>query len=148
MDFIKKNQTAFTIGSILVVGIVVFFFVSYRNDMAALANFATAYEKFDTAMETYSSSASDETKQNANAALANLTAKSTFNLSSLVKHDKEAMTDIHTIVDLSQKGFTVYGLYQNAEKTNSPDVAVFAAAYSELLNQRKTAYDNFKKLGE
>lgn len=94
-------------GAVLVLigaaGVFLFFYRMYQKDMKALKGFIAAYERFEEAMPT----AADEFLRAglgpAEEALAELQARASFRLSSLIKNEDQLMGQAREVADLARR---------------------------------------------
>jgi tRNA A37 N6-isopentenylltransferase MiaA len=147
MEIIKKYKALLLI-VLVVAGIFLFFYRMYHNDVKALTDFSASYEKFDKAISDFSVSKTDDLENRASDALAELTTKAQFRISSLIKNDPQLMDQALEVADLSGKELETLRAYKRAIQSKSPDVDRLAQEYSDLTSKRKAAYVHFRELAE
>ncbi|OGD17716.1 MAG: hypothetical protein A2V76_04425 [Candidatus Aminicenantes bacterium RBG_16_63_14] len=147
MGIIKKYKTLLIIVIVVAAGIFFFFYRFYHNDVKALVDFSVSYEKYDKAISDFSSNKTDDLESKADDALIELNAKSTFNLSSLIKNDAELMDQAFEVAELSGKELESLKAYKRAIQTKNADLDGSAKEYGDLTGKRKSAYARFQELG-
>ena len=144
---LKKYHILLICVFVIAVGGIFFFFRLYQHDMGALTDFVVSYTAYDTAVSDYSIRQMGDTESRADIALNKLTAKSAFTLSSLIKHEREAMTRAREVADLSRRELDSLKAYKQALRDAGPDADTLAKEYSGLSGNRKAAYAAFQALG-
>jgi predicted negative regulator of RcsB-dependent stress response len=109
-----------------------FFFRMYHNDVKAIADFSTSYEKFDKAISEYSVNQTDNLENRASDALTELNLNASFKLSSLIKND-----NLIPSAALEVANFATEGLKEL--KAHNKD-------YIDFENKRKITYAHFEEL--
>lgn len=144
----QKYKFLFAVTLLVFVGGFLFFYRLYRHDIQALTNFIVAYERFDRAIATYDASFVGEGASEARDALTALRGASVFRLSSLIKNEKELMSQALDIAAASEKEFDSLGAYKKAISDDGTNVREFAKTYNDFMNKRKTAYATFRRFAE
>lgn len=113
-------------------GVVVVFFVRmHQNDVKALKGFIASYGRFDKAMPGGDGGDSPSGLDAAREAAADLQAKASFRISSLIRNDAELMAQVREVADLARREFDGVRLGQEA---------------GTLREKRKAAYARFVAL--
>ena len=142
----QQYKFFFAITIIVFVGGFLFFYRLYRHDIQALTNFTVAYANFDRAIAVYGASVGDDGASEARDALAALRSASVFRLSSLMKNEKELMSQALEVAAISDKEFDSLGTYKKATSDHGANVREFAKASEDFMLQRKAVYIYFKDL--
>ena len=148
METIKKYKISFVLVLVIVAGAFFFFNRMYQNDMKALNDFSASYEKFDKAISDFSANPTDDSKKKADDALAELTAKANFRISSLIKHDPELMSTAREVADLSGRELEGLIAYKEAIQNKNADPDTLAKEYADLITERKAARARFQSFAE
>jgi len=139
-----------------IAGIIFFFVHMYQRDMQALSDFMAAYQVYDQAVNAASETVfstngkstptAGEEERQADAALADLITKSTVRISSLIKHEKEAMGTMREIAELSDKEMSTLKAYRQdvGEDVNRD---ALSQAFRDLTKERQAAFTHFQELG-
>ncbi len=116
-----------------------------------------AYEKFDEAISDFSAyllaqnlestPASDDPERKAEEALAELDARASARLSSLIKNDAELMHLTLEIDGLSGRELAALKAHKGAASDKSADLPKLGKELADLARQRQTAYARFRVLG-
>lgn len=144
----KKYKILYIIAILIVVGILLFFYRIYHNDVKALADFTTAYKKFNTAISDFSTLKTQDSESKASYALADLSAKAHVRISSLIKNDGLLMSEELVVADFSTKELDKLIAYQKAAKNKNTDLARLAKEYADLNNKRTDGYARFEELAK
>jgi hypothetical protein len=141
---------------ICIAGIVFFFARMYQRDMHSLTDFIASYQAYDLAMaaasapvfgaDGKSASATGAEERQADVALSDLKARSSVQISSLIKNEKEAMRVMREIADLSEKEMSTMKAYQQVTDQDAKRISL-AQSFHDLTKQRKTAFTHFQDLG-
>ncbi len=152
----NKCKVLFAIALILLAGVFIFFIRLYNQDVKALSDFLAAYQKFDQAISDYSAavfapnkgnvSTADVLQQKADEALADLNAKASVRISSLIKNDAGLMRTALQIGELSGKEFDSLKACRSAAADKNAALDRLAKEHGDLTNQRQAAYNQFQKL--
>jgi len=131
-------------------GVFFFFYRFYHNDMEALAGFFTSYKEFDKAISDFSVSVfssnlegesnTDDLERKVDEALIGLEKKAGARISSLTKHDAEAMSITREIGDLSGKELDTLKTYRRAVADKNADLSRLIKELGDLTSKRQTAY--------
>jgi 3-oxoacyl-ACP reductase-like protein len=143
----------FIVVPLLVLAVAIVLFVRFGyNDTKRLGEFSDAYEAYDSAIASYSTSiftttpqtasAQGELESNANQALAELKTKASARISSVSKYDSDMMGLMNEIAGLSEKELDT--LASATKKTASLDA--LEKEFNELVNQRQADFARFKEL--
>jgi hypothetical protein len=153
----KKYFPFLLIALITAAGVFFFFYRFYQHDMTALTDFTAAYENYDRAISAFSgpvfasklegTPAVDDLERNADAALAELSAKASVKISSMIKNEKEVMSTALEIADLSGKELDALKAYQQAAADKQGDLVRLAKEFADLTSSRQTAYARLLELG-
>ena len=145
MGRIKKYKEVFIIVLVLLVGV---FFLGrmYHNNVKALTDFSTSYERFDSAISNVPIDTVSDLNRKAEEALARLIAQSSVRISSLIKNDRELMSAEREIADVSGKELASLKAYTVAIQNNSADLSERSKEYADLIGKRKAAYAHFQEL--
>jgi membrane-associated HD superfamily phosphohydrolase len=137
-------------------GIIFFFVRMYQRDMQALTDFMASYHVYDQALKAISepvsaingvkTPAAGEEERRADAALSDLKTKSSAQISSLIKNEKEAMRVMREIADLSDKEMSALKAYQESSAQDTNEDAL-AQAFHDLTKERQAAFAHFQELG-
>lgn len=112
-----------------------FFFRMYRTDIGALRGFLRSYDRFDQAMPGQAGQTRPDDLGPAEAALAELQARASMRLSSLIKNDAALMVQAGVVADLSRRELAA------AKDGEWPE------DLRTLHERRQTAYARFRELG-
>jgi hypothetical protein len=112
-----------------------FFFRMYRADIGALKGFIRSYDRFDQAMPGQAGEARHDDLGPAEEALAELQARASLRLSSLIKNDAALMAQARDVADLSRREFEAASKVESHEE------------YRSLHEKRRAAYARFRELG-
>ena len=138
---VKKYRWTAALAVVLTVGVVFFFYRMYEHDMKTLTDFSVSYAQFDKAVSGSSLPEADE-------AFVELNRSASVRISSLTKHDREAMDTMHEIADISEKELGTLHVYKKAlEYKQTADASDLAKELRNLHDQRATAYAHFQELG-
>jgi hypothetical protein len=123
------------------------FFRMYQGDVKALKSFVASYWNFDRAVSVpadqgLTRSAVDSARE----AAADLQAKSSSRLSSLIRRDAELMDSMREIAGLAQKEIVRLTAYDSAVLNGIPDAEELARERAALRGKRQAAYERFEKL--
>ena len=133
-----------------------FFYRLYHRDVKALTGVLLAYEKFDKAVSDFSTRllaqnlagppAANDPERKAEEALAELEAKASARISSLIKNDAELMKLTLEIARLSGKELAALKAYKRAAADMSADLPTLAKETADLARERQTAHARFREL--
>jgi hypothetical protein len=139
-----------------IAGIIFFFVRMYQRDMQALTDFIASYQLYDQAVKAaseavfatngISTSATGEEERQADAAMSDLKTKSSVQISSLIKNEKEAMRTMREIADLSDKEMSTLKAFQQTVGQDA-DRDVLVQAFHDLTKERQAAFAHFQELG-
>jgi len=121
-----KHKVLLIAVPLVIAGIAFFSYRMYRHDMATLESFVATCERFDTRIVTGNPRETTDT-------LVELASRAKERISSLTKHDAEAMRLMSQIADIAQSEFNT--------RTAGRDS-------SALMRERKAAYAQFRELGK
>ena len=146
MRIIIKYGWLVVVALAILAGISSFFVPLYQRDVKALTDFSTSYETFDKAISDFSADETSNSQERALNALAELDMKASFKISSLIKYEKELMSQAREVADLSKKELDSLGIYIEEIKSRSAGLDKLAEEYIDLNNRRKAAYARFQEL--
>jgi hypothetical protein len=129
------------------VGVLLFFYRMYNDDIRAIKDFVAAYERFDQVVSDLSVGAGDDPEGNAGSAAADLASKASLRLSSLIKNDAGLMDQALEVADLARREIESLRAYRLGIKNENADVDELAEASRALTDRRKEAYARFQELG-
>jgi hypothetical protein len=121
----------------------------YDRDVQALNDFKSAYTAYDQAITAAAKTLqlSDDLKQTAGQALADMQARASVRISSFIKNDGELMNTEQEIAALSGKEMDALQMYQAALVKKSADIEQRKKELDDLTSQRQAAYLHFQELG-
>ena len=141
---------------VCIAGVVFFFARMYQRDMQVLTDFMASYQAFDQAITAASApvftangkstSAASEEELRADTALSELKTKSSVQISSLIKNEKEAMHTMQEISDLSDKEMSTLKAYRKATGQNANRDGL-EQTFHELTKERQAVFAHFQELG-
>jgi hypothetical protein len=141
---------------VCIAGIVFFFARMYQRDMQALTDFMASYQAYDQAITEASApifaangkntSVASEEELRVDAMLSDLKTKSSVQISSLIKNEKEAMRTMQEIANLSDKEMSTLKAYRMdaGQDVNQKDLE---QTFHDLTKERQTAFAHFQELG-
>jgi len=132
---------------IVAAGVLFFFFRMYHNDTGELKRFMASYERFDRAMSDLSMTGTDDSMSKAENAAADLNAKASLRLSSLIKNDAELMDQAREVADLARREIDSLRVYRVEALNKNTDVDRLAEESRVLTGKRKAAYARFREFG-
>jgi hypothetical protein len=142
----KKYSILLVLVPVLLAGS--FFYYLYRHDVKSLDDFAASYEKFDEAVANFSTGKTGDLESRARDALAELNAKATFRLSSLIKNDNVIPPVALEVADFSGKELDALVAYEKASQSKNGNVEALAQEYSDLTSKMEATYTRFQELAE
>ena len=132
---------------VVAAGVLFFFFRMYHNDVRALKGFMASYERFDRAVSTLSLTGTGDSVSKAGNAAADLNAKASLRLSSLIKNDAELMDQAREVADLARREIDSLRVYQSERENKTGDLDTSLEESRVLTGKRKVAYARFQELG-
>jgi hypothetical protein len=156
MEIIKKSKWLIFFVLVVLAGFFAFFYHLYHSDIRKLADFAASYEKLDKAISGFpwrvsgssfaNMPAVDNWEGKADEALAELRAKASARLSSLIKNDAELMSITLEISDLAGKELETLKAYRRAVSDKDINADRLAKESADLTDKRQTAHAHFREL--
>lgn len=153
MEIIKKYKWLIFFILVALAGLFAFFHL-YHTDINELADFSASYEKFDKAISGFPRRVSESSFANmpavdswggkADEALAELKAKASARISSLIKNDAVLMSITLEISDLAGKELEALKAYRRAVSGKDINADRLAKESADLTDKRQTAYARFR----
>jgi len=119
---------------------------SYRRDVRALEAFLASCDSFDRAISDLAARPADAPDRTAREALADLQAKASMRLSSLIRNDGEFMRLAREIAELSRKELESAEAYRKANLDRAADREARAGECRDLAAKRRAAWDRYREL--
>jgi len=125
-------------------GVFLIIYGMYREDIKALKSFMASYDSYDKAVSDLSLSGGAGLEGAASGAAADLAAKSSLRLSSLIKHDAELMDRAREVADLARQEIESIKAYKDGLQNGKEELAEGSRI---LTGKRKKAFVRFQELG-
>lgn len=153
MKLSKTYKVWFWVALVAIVGVISFFDWMYQRDMNELKHFVTSYQRFDYAIQDfsaakYSGELASLLVSKAQEAHVQLSEASMMRLSSLIKHEKEAMALAREIADIAGRETESLIAYGRALENADAGANEFLEESEALRQQRVDAYARFISLGK
>lgn len=142
-----KRLLIFILVPAVPVGVLLFFYRMYHNDIGELKGFMVSYERFDRAISDLSMVGTDDSMCKAGNAAAELNAKASLKLSSLIRNDAELMEQAREVADLARREIDSLRIYQVEAQNKNTELDRLAEESRALTGKRQAAYARFRELG-
>jgi hypothetical protein len=147
MKIAKPHKWLLILFLAIAAGVLFFFFRMSRDDIGALKDFMASYERFDRAISDLSMTGTDDSVNKAGNAAADLDAKASLRLSSLIKNDAGLMDQAREVADLARREIDSLRVARVEAQNKNTDLDRLAEESRVLTGQRKAAYARFRELG-
>jgi hypothetical protein len=154
MEISKKSRWLMFFVLVVLAGLFAFFYHLYHGDVKKLADFSASYEKFDKAISGFPRRVSESSFANmpavdswggkADEALAELRARASARISSLIKNEAALMSIALEISDLAGKELEALKAYRRAVSGKDINADRLAKESADLTDKRQTAYARFR----
>ncbi len=145
-----KRRLIFILILAVPIGVLLFFYRMYNDDIRAIKDFVAAYERFDQGVSDLGKGPADDFKK-VDRAVTDLGAKAKLRLSSLIRNDAGLMAQALEVVDLSRRELDRLRAYDAwlENQTRDPAAALkkdeLASECVLLRVQRKAVFGRFQE---
>jgi hypothetical protein len=152
MKIAKPTKWSLIFILVIAAGVLFFAIRMYQDDIKAIKGFMASYADFDKAISDLSMTGTDDSMSKAGNAAADLNAKASLRLSSLIKNDGELMIEARQIADLSRSELEGLKARDAGLKDRDPNPDMAKGREPDkgieiLREKRRAAYARFRELG-